>query len=153
MKKNFFFVVLAMLFLAGTTAPLLAQAKLPDGVKGTVDLLYPDAEQIEWEDENDELVVYLIDEDYNVEITFDEEENWIQITTVIGESDLPSLAQTYLVENHSDTDVNNILKMRTRKSTMYFVNLETNSEIISLTFDETGNLVEKEAEDIDEDEN
>ena len=151
MKKYFLFAALAIVFLAGTATPSLAQTKLPENVRLAVETLYPDGEQIEWdnEDGDDEGVVYLINNDSSVEITFDKEGSWGLITTYIGTDDLPAEAQSYLSENYPKNDFSVVLEVKSPTKTSYLVNFETETNLISLSFDESGKLIEKQVEDID----
>lgn len=151
MKKNCFIIVLAV-FLAGAAFPLVAQTKIPADVQAVVDELYPNAEGVDWENVEDEKIIYLEDNDNKVEISLGENGKWIQISTYLNYDDLPEMAQTYLIENHREADFSNIIKLQTRRDIHYLVNFETKSNIVNLTFDPKGKLADKQVENMDDNE-
>jgi Putative beta-lactamase-inhibitor-like, PepSY-like len=149
MKKQFYFALLLMFSLSVLRTPLMAQDQIPAALQSAVTELFPNAKDIEWDNQADEYTVYLMDKAYNVEITFDDNNKWELINTYQSFEDLPEAAQIYLAENHNTSEFNNVIHMRTPTRTMFLVNFETETQMINLAFDEQGNLIEKQVEDID----
>ncbi|MFT4754304.1 MAG: hypothetical protein ACI85Q_001861 [Salibacteraceae bacterium] len=144
--------LLTFLFVVLQIVGVQAQRDIPKNIEELIDDLYPDAAQIQYESDGDDRTIYLLDNGEDVEIIFQENEGWFQITTYVSFENLPKAARGFIEEEYPDQkDYTTIIRVKTRTDTGYTVNFETDLKMINLTFDESGNLLEREVDDIDED--
>ncbi len=141
-----------ILFIALHLSAVQAQTEMSKNIKNLIEKLYPNAEDIEYDYEDSDRTVYLLNNGEDVEITLTEDGNWLQITTFISFQNLPKSAQFFISETYEDQeDFTVIIRLKTKANTRYYVSFEADLKMISLTFDESGNLLEREVDDIDED--
>jgi Putative beta-lactamase-inhibitor-like, PepSY-like len=149
MKKQFYFALLSVFMLSALQTPLQAQDKMPAALQSAVTELFPGATDIDWDKQEDEYTVYLMDKAQNIAIKFDEDFQWSFTNTFQSFDDLPEAAQSYLADNHNSSEFNSVVHMKTPTQVMYLVSFETETQMINLAFDVEGNLIEKQVEDID----
>jgi hypothetical protein len=143
--------LLSLVFVALQLTALTAQTTIPEKVQNLVDELYPNAENIEYEKDGDEELVYLLDRRTEVEIIIDENGNWSQITTVLTLDQLPKKAYDLVTkEFKSQTEESHITKIQTEEDIRYYLSFDHKDEVNStlLTFNKNGKLIEREVVDI-----
>lgn len=150
MKKSFFGSCLIVLCISLQGITLAAQENaIPETVQTTFDKLFPNATEVDWEQDGEEYLAGFENADFSfVEVTIFEDGTWQQTVTSLSAEELPTAAQTYIEEEFTVETYYNISKIETAKETLYLVNFETTTQSVSLRFDTDGNLIEKEVEDL-----
>ncbi len=130
-----------------------AQTEIPDAVQNTFDEMFPEVAIADWEEDGMEYIAIFELDEQDVEATFKENGLWLQTATTLEFEELPTTVQSYIDKEFGENIeyFSGITQMETPTVTRFFVNFETQTRTISLTFDSSGKLLKKEAEDIDED--
>ena len=149
MKKSFlvFSLVVAIISLQGIN--LMAQdEEVPTAVQATFNTMYPAATDIFWEQDGEEYLATFTQDEYSVDATFFEDGTWQQSITGLEVEDLPTAAIALLKKDFKIESYYNVSKIEVPDNVQYSVNFETDTQYVNLIFDTTGQLVDKQVEDL-----
>lgn len=115
---------------------------------------YPDAKNVEWEEEGEYTEAEFEQEGAEISILYDKEGNVMQTETEIDVNQLPESVGTYISDNYPESEIEEAEKIESAKGNFFEVEIENeNDEEIELLFDADGNFVEEVIEADDEGEN
>lgn len=151
MKKVLFQILLLSVFAfsAITTqaqTPFeMAQAALADEFDNPLDF--------EWEEDNGEFIATYFAEEGNIEVIFDDNGNWQQTSQNLTFESMPNSIKAAVKKLYPKAPpyYDMAISLQTIEAQKFLIGFETNTEMITLTFDENAKLLEKEAHPIDED--
>jgi hypothetical protein len=153
MKIHFIGSILMIAFLQLQTQSLLAQADAPKAVLTTFVQMFPDAEEVYWDNDEEHFIAYFFHEAHEVEATFRRNGEYLQKVITLEYDELPKAALSYIEKEFGrNFDYPGITKVVTPTGESFFASFETETEIVNLTFDNKGQLLNKKAESIDDDE-
>lgn len=148
MKKTILGFSCLVALLLAPTFTLSAQSDVPEAVQNTFDELFPEATDVSWEQDGEEYLGTFETTDNIVEVTILEDGTWRQTTTNIDAEELPTAAIDYIKKEFVVETYYSVSKVETPAQIRYFANFETETQTVSLRFDEDGGLLEKEIEDL-----
>lgn len=134
----------SMLLIAPTCAQ---EVEVPDEVLATFEEMYPNAINATWEEEDTQYTVNFEMDGSTIIAVYSEDGSWLKSETDIEFDDLPTAAQAYIKDEFVVELYHSIVKLEVPEETLYHVSLETETELVKLTFDEDGNVLEKKIED------
>lgn len=148
MKKIILGFSCLVALLIAPTSILSAQSDVPEAVQNTFDEMFPDATTVNWEQDEEEYLATFETSENNLEVSFLEDGTWKLTVTYIGEEELPTAAVDYIKKEFVVETYNSVTKRETPGDVKYFASFETEKQYVSLRFDEDGELLEKEIEDL-----
>lgn len=152
--KNIFAITIGILSLILVLQlPVKAQEPIiPDAILANFNHLYPGASDVYWEKENLEYTASYAHKDFSLRATFidNEEGEWKQTVTSLDYGDLPDKAQQYLDTKYKGKieKYDSFSKVEVPDFTHYFANFDTATNMVSLTFDTSGRLLNTEIDDL-----
>ncbi len=119
-----------------------AQSDVPKSVMSTFNSMFESAEEVYWDEYDEEFLASFYFEDHNVEASFSESGKWLRTTTYLSYEELPEAARTFIEKKYPDLDYEPTgMKIQNAKGVRFSVGIETDTESIDLLFDESGKLV------------
>ena len=141
---------LVVLIILITNLTVFAQeVVIPAVVQATFENKYPNAIDVNWDQDGEEFLAGFEEGDYYLEVTISEDGTWVQTFAGIFLEDLPTAAQQLIKQKYVVEEYNGISKVTTPQQIRFYVNFETTKQAVSLSFDEHGKLVETEVEDFE----
>jgi hypothetical protein len=150
-------LTLALVFLFTTSCEeselFKKKVNVPEAVKTAFNQDYPNAEDVEWEEEGENYEVEFEDGDTEMEILYDANGTLIQIETEIEVNQLPETILTYIQNNYSNPEIEDAYSIwvAAEELTYYEVEIELEDEERELLFDASGNLLQEEVEGDEDD--
>ena len=139
MKK--LLVVAIVLFAVNIFAQ---EAKVPANVKTKFQALYPSAEEVKWDvEENYFEVTFESEDDVDMSLLFDEKGNIVEIETEIETEDLPVIIKNRIEKDFADWDLEEAAKISSNGKTTYEAELEKGEKKMDAIFFPDGKLVKK----------
>ena len=116
--------------------------EVPESVTKSFQEKYPSAEDVSWEESDGLFIATFLEEDFYKEATFDQKGSWIETTTEITQDDLPDAINAYISSKYEDVEYYDyILLYENPHKIQYHVDFEIDTEMISLVFNENGQVV------------
>ncbi len=111
---------------------------------------YPGAEFVEWSTWEGELTASFYDptSDRSVEIVYNQQGRWQEITSGMEWEELPAAIRSYVVQTY-DQYYATAYRLQRPRSDQYGLTIDTPSRIYTLVFDQKGTLLSSEEEGID----
>ncbi len=148
MKRRILGFSCLVALLVAPTFVLSAQSGIPKAVQNTFDKLFPEATDVNWEQDGEEYLGTFETVDNIIEITILEDGTWQQTTTIMDAEGLPTVAINFIKKEFVVETYYSVSKVETPTQIRFFANFETETQTVSLQFDEDGRLLEKEIEDL-----
>lgn len=145
--KNVLFIF-AMLFLqVGVTA----QENVPASVQKSFKAKYSSAEYIDWLTGDNYVATFWLG-DFYLEATFANTGEWLETTTVLEESNLPSVVAEELTKSVGEYYVTYVIKLEKNDgSSVYVIDLSTDANNFQITSSTDGKILSKEVVEEGED--
>lgn len=137
-----------MTFLAAQTSFAGIHIDIPEPVLTTFQALYPKAEEVNWDEYDGEYYVSFENGEYSSMATFNAKGTWIETTTSLTEEQLPESISNYVTDNHGEElEYYDGMSLIERPDFVrYYISIVTDTQYLTLTFSEGGELLKKEVE-------
>ena len=140
--KKLFFVTAAFCFFA---FEMKAQdkGKAPDAAKSSFQKMFPKAEKVKWDKEDNEYEASFTLNGTKMSAVFDVAGNWKETEETIAQKDVPAKALAYFTEHYKNSKIQECAKtIKSDKQVVYEIEIKGKD----IVFDSNGNFV-KEAKD------
>lgn len=127
----------AVLFFACETSV----DKVPDNIMNAFESEYPDATEVEWEDEGEEFEVEFEMDGVEREITYDMQANVVETGIDVSEDELPENTMNYITQNYSGFEIEDAEEVESNGKTYFEVELENDQQEIDLLFNMQGDFI------------
>ncbi len=112
---------------------------------------YPDVTDVTWEQEGEFTEAEFEQNGIEISILYDADGNVIETETEIDVNQLPEIITTYISENYSGSEIEEVEKIESAKGNFFEVEIENeNDQEVELLFDAVGNFVKEIIETDDE---
>lgn len=139
MKK---LIVIALLLFIGSV--FAQDSKVPAEIKAKFQALYPDADEVKWDvEENNFEVSFESEDDVDMSLLFDASGSIIEIETEIEGEDLPEAVNSSIKKDFSEWDIEETAKIVRDGKTTYEAELEKGEKKMDAIFAPDGKLVKK----------
>ncbi len=125
---------------------------VPKKIAATFKAKYPTAEAVAWSMEEGIYSVEFVLDGYNALSTFETNEEWEKTVIEVDEDYLSNETINYLEETYDDVSINAVSKIEDKSGITFMVRVEVTttddedeetSQMVTLKFDEDGNLINK----------
>lgn len=143
--KRLQIVVLLSLIILGASVTGCEQTRIqksiPQAVLDRFESDYPDARKVEWEVENDLYEVEFKNQGKEIEITYDELAQILQMEEEIEVSELPQAVQSYIDANYSGASIDEAERSTLGETVEYEVEIDSGGSELELVFDANGQFL------------
>ncbi len=149
MKKNFLSICLVLAIVIFNGLTLSAQeAEVSTVISTKFNNMYSGVTEIIWEQDGMEYLATFIKDGFSLDATFLEDGTWQQTVTSLEIEDLPTAAKELLTKEYKVESYYYISRVETPAATQFSVNLETDTQYVTLMLNKEGKLVDKQVEDL-----
>lgn len=128
-----------------------AQTSVPTAVKEAFGSKYPAAQSVKWEAEDDEFEAEFLLSGKKMEASFSASGVWLETETEIKKSALPALVQQAISQGFQGYAIKEVEQLSTPGwDNAYEVELKKGKEVIEVVFSDSGQVLEKDAEEEEE---
>ena len=131
-------LLLTMLFVACDN-----KVEVPGNISDAFNQEYPNARDVEWEEEGDEFEVEFEVDNVEREITYDMQGNIVETGIEVSEDELPKVTIAYITQNYTDFKIDDADEIERNGTTYIEVEIENGKQEIELLFDVQGEFVEE----------
>lgn len=135
-----------IILLVASTINLQAQSDVPTAVQTSFEKMYPNAEDVYWDEEVDGIyTVYFFDGAHTAEAIFRQGGEWNQTSFDYTLDELPEAAQNVLLDRFDEEQgfYAKILRLEAPDLVQYHVSFDMEERTIDLVFNEEGELVRR----------
>ena len=149
MKKSFLGMGIIVLILFTQSVWLNAQeTTVPDEVETAFLKKYPSATDVFWAIDFEEYIASFENAEFElITVTFSEQGDWLLTDTSLSVDALPMLAQVNIQKEFQVEEFYTTNKIETPDKVFYTTTFETATQMVTLSFDNKGNVTEKVVED------
>ena len=115
--------------------------EVPDNIMNAFNSEYPNAMDVEWEDEGDEFEVEFEMDGVEREITYDMQANIVETGIDVSEDELPENTRNYISQNYAGYEIEDADEVENNGMSYFEVELENGQQEIDLLFDMQGDFV------------
>jgi uncharacterized membrane protein YkoI len=137
-------IALATLFLSGCN-----NSKTPEKVLNNFTEMFPDAREAQWEMEDEMWDVAFTWKGKQYEASFREDGSWYETEYEIEPSSLPDLAKEFLSNDYAGSDIEEVEFVERNDFRGYEVEFEADGKETELYFNEAGELIAIEIEEVE----
>ncbi|MGK7397860.1 MAG: PepSY-like domain-containing protein [Candidatus Cyclobacteriaceae bacterium M3_2C_046] len=124
------------------------QDEVPDAIVSSFNREYPQATDVEWEDEGDEYEVEFEVDDIEREITYNQQGEVVETGIDVSEDELPEVITQYIAQNYSGYEIDDADEVERQDGQTYIeVEIENNQEEVDLLFNFQGEFVQAEVDE------
>ena len=135
--------MMLMMFLALQTSTANSFSNVPESVMKTFKVMFPNAESISWEDNEEMFTAYFLEGEIEREALFDSEGKWLETSTVIEEESIPEKITAYVDSKYEVDSYESIIKEESPDKILYFLIFETEDDSYEIVVDENGKPVKE----------
>ncbi len=153
MKKQFVQILVLITFSLVSNFKIYAQAPL-EKAQALLAEEFDNPSDFDWEeDEGGEFIAYSFGDEGSIEVNYDDEGNWLQTSKNIDYMNLPDHIKSAVKKLYPDTPdyYDLVTHLKSRQSEKFMVSFETETDMVTLTFDKNGKLIENNKEPLDGD--
>lgn len=127
--------------IATTPAMAMENTPVPEAVENAFKAKFPNAEDVEWELENDNLwEVEFEMNDIEYEATFSADGTWLETETEVEEENLPATVKAALDAKYADYDLEEIEQVETPTGSFYEMEIDADDEEFEISIDASGQI-------------
>ncbi len=138
MKK---LLIVALALFVGTIYG--QESKVPDRAKTKFNALYPNAEKVKWDVEDNNYEVGFEADDVEMSLLFNAKGNVVEVETALEEDDLPSVVEKSVEKNFKGWEIKEAAKIVRDGKTTYEAELKKGNRKMDAIFTQGGKLIKK----------